>query len=329
MMRKSTLFVVVPLLLVLAFGVAHLGGLIAPEADARRDATLPAAAATHGDGAARPAKSAQPPSSRTAAVSGSTALPAPATPLAESFTDLLARTNRGDAAAASRLYRDLSHCMTAAAVIQADTRLADDVLARPAPGTSAEQQQSMLDFAQAKMETAARLKTLCDGVTDDMRRQLAPVALQAAQLGDAAARDCYVHRGPMVNPQGMIDSPESLDQYRAQAPGLIDAAIAQGDWKMVDMLAYAYGPGSVTMLAGIVGHDPVQRYRYLKLFQLGADSSAEPRLERQLAEAASALGADQVAAADAWAQTTFEQHFSGSSTEATPPHWNACAVPDE
>lgn len=219
--------------------------------------------------------------------------------------------------------------MTAEAVIQVNTRFAERVLSAPTGEVDDEAQKEILDRAQRKMDDAARLKTLCSGVTEDMLGHLASVTLRAAQLGDAAARDCYVHRGPLANPKGVIDSPESLGRYRAEAPALIGKALENGDWKMVDMLVYAHWPGTTSLLSGLVGHDLLQYYRYLKLFRLGADADSASRLDRQLDDAASSLAPEQKAEADAWAQSMFERHFSGSSTEATPPNWDACGLPEE
>lgn len=257
------------------------------------------------------------------------ALPPPYAPLVQNFGDLLARSNRGEAAAATRLYRDLTRCTTAEAVIQVAARVAERVLSTTPERGLDEAQKDRLDRAQREMDVASRLQTLCTGVTDDMLGHLASVTLRAAQLGSSEARDCYVHRGPLANPKDLIDSPESLRLYRAEAPGLIEEALEDGDWKMVDMLAYAHWPGTKSLLAGLVGHDLGQYYQYLKLFRLGADAQSASRLDRQLDDAASSLDPERKAGADTWAQAMFERHFSGFSTEAAPPNWDACAISEE
>lgn len=308
-------------LLLVVFGAVAppLRDHAAPSADPplRRDEPhAPASAEPAGRTIAQPANVTLPP------------LPPVGTPLAQNFGDLLARSQRGDADAATRLYRKLARCLTAEAAIRESALLAEDALAEPTDETSTEAQRNRLDLAQRKNEAATRLKSLCAGVTDAMLGHLASATLQAARLGDAAARDCYVHRGPLANPADMIDRPESLGVYRTEIPALIEKALEQGDWKMVDMLAYAYQPGNVSVLGGAVGHDRLQHYRYLKLFRLGADAAATPGLDRRLDEAANTLAPEQRAEADAWAQSMFERHFSGVSTEAAPPYWNACTLPE-
>lgn len=262
--------------------------------------------------------------------SGSTPpLPPSGTPLKQIFDELKARAGAGDVTAASRLYRDLSTCFAAEATMRSNTLNASALLEHPDNSAPAAIQQQQLDRAQELLKGTDRLKTLCAGVDQSLLGSLATTTLQAAQLGDASARDCYVHRGPFVNPRGMVDDPASVGTYRQQAPALIDSSIASGDWKMVDMLQYAYGPSGTNLIAGLVGPDPVQHYRYLKLYRLGASGTRIPALDRQLAYAANQLDAQQRADADAWAATTQQSYFHGSSTDATPQNWNACAVPNE
>jgi len=79
------------------------------------------------------------------------------------------------------------------------------------------------------------------------------------------------------------------------------------------------------LLAGLVGADPVQHYRYLKLYRLGAEPFRATSLDRQLAAAAANLTPAQTADADAWAQSTYEKNFKGPSTAAAPPGWDPCA----
>jgi len=308
-----------------AAGAAWYLAVPAPPADA------PAAQAAAANAAAGPdaPKAATPPARTAEPAAAPKALPPADMPLKDSYAELQAAMNRGDAAATSRLYRDLSRCNRADAVIRASTRFADDVLSRKPDPDALDSQERQLDQATRRMENAERLKKLCADVSDEMLRSVAAVTLRAAQLGDTAARTCYVHRGPFMNPQDMIDRPESIGTYRTQAPALIEQALQQGDWKVVDMLQYAYSPRSVSMLSGLVGHDDVQHYRYLKLFRLGADAAAAKRLDKELADAAAALTPAQRAEGDTWAKTTFERDFRGVSSESAPTRWDACAIPED
>lgn len=254
-------------------------------------------------------------------------LPPPDTPLAQMFDELESRSKAGDAAAASRLYRDLMRCKYSSrwiANIQTKTaqildqnldNASDDLLAR---------EQKWLDHAD-------KLSTLCAGLDPVVFNQATPATLRAAQLGDTAARDCYVFRGPAIDATSLLDNPQYLASYRREAPALIQAGLAAGDWKMVDMLQYAYATRGWSMVSGLVGYDPLQHYRYLKLFSLGAGPLDSPdshgNLGNRLALAAQALSVEQKTAADQWAEQIHAQNFHGSSTAAAPPRWNACAIP--
>jgi hypothetical protein len=269
--------------------------------------------------------------STSSAVVGKVAGPLPPAdaPLKQTFQELKSRADAGDLAAASRLYHDLNTCFAADAVMRNNALAAEAILQEKNDADSAEVKRGQVDRAQQYLNGSATLAALCGGVDSGMLNELAAVSLQAAQLGDANARDCYVHRGPFVAPRSLVDDSSSVDTYREQAPALIDSAIAAGDWKMVDMLQYAYGPSGINLIAGLVGPDPIQHYRYLKLFRLGADGPRVPTLDKQLAYAAKQLDARQLAEADAWAQTTQQSYFKGNSTSAVPENWNACAISPE
>lgn len=256
-------------------------------------------------------------------------LPPPGTPLKQIFDELKARADAGDVQAASRLYHDLSICSGARAAIRSNTLRAENILGARNKTNPVGVQQEQLDIAQRLVKGSEILKALCVDVSSNMMGTLAAVSLEAAQLGDSAARDCYVHRGPSMSPGSLVSDPSSVETYREQAPALVDSAMAAGDWKMVDMLQYAYGPSGTNLISGLVGPDPVQHYRYLKLFRLGADGYRIPALDQQLAFAATQLNAQQLADADIWAQAMQQAYFKGSSTGAVPENWNACAIPSE
>ncbi|HEX7916422.1 hypothetical protein [Rudaea sp.] len=256
-------------------------------------------------------------------------LPPPGTPLKTTFADLQTRANAGDGAAATRLYRDLATCAYSRSWIRSESMAAKDILDQKTDGQPIQAQQSQLDRAQFFLDRTARWKALCVDVGQNTLDTLSSAALQAAQLGDANARDCYVHRGPGITQSGLINSPESINTYREQVPALIDSAIADGDWKMVDMLQHAYSPSGNNLIAGLLGPDPVQHYRYLKLFRLGANGYMIQKLDKDLAYAGEQISTEQRMQADAWALTTQQAYFHGNSTEAAPSGWDACVLPVE
>ena len=104
---------------------------------------------------------------------------------------------------------------------------------------------------------------------EEMLGALVESMAQAAKLGDEEARACYLGSGPLNDMRSLVRHPEALRSYRDNAKGMIEAGVRSGDWRVVDLLQRAYEPGAQSLLAGLVGADPVQHYRYLKLYRLG------------------------------------------------------------
>ncbi|MGH8083191.1 MAG: hypothetical protein ACREP7_21610, partial [Lysobacter sp.] len=107
---------------------------------------------------------------------------------------------------------------------------------------------------------------------------------------------------------------------------MIQAGVEDGDWRVVDAVRNAYRPGSSNLLSAAVGKDPYQRYRYLKLFRLGAPPGPG-EIETDLASAAAKLSPAQIAQADAWANTAFQQNFQGKAIDSDGPLWDPCVFP--
>lgn len=249
-------------------------------------------------------------------------------PLKDRFADLQARANAGNVTAASRLYHDLNLCTLLAGVDADNSRLADELLGTDVGKMDSGQlhdYQTQLDAIEARGANMQKLHTLCDGTSRQMFDTLVPSLQQAAKLGDADARACYLGRGPNLDMRGFLNHPEYLEEYRGSADAMIKAGLASGDWKVVDLLRNAYRPGTQSLLAGVVGTDPLQYYRYLKLYRLGAEAQRADELDSQLKAAAAKLAPTQIADSDAWAQATLQQNFSGTSTETTVTGWDPCS----
>lgn len=255
------------------------------------------------------------------------ALPAPGTPLKDNFARLQAGANVGDIAAATRLVRDLDRCNRLRSTQWRNAGATDDLTRRSTEGMSAAQlrtYQALLEAVELRQQAARQDQALCAGVDERMLGSLVANIAQAARLGDAQARACYLERGPLYDARSLIRSPDALRGYRATATQLVEAGLAAGDWRVVDLLQQAYEPGSGSLLGGLLGADPVQHYRYLKLYRLGAEPHRAAELDRRLSAVASGLSPAEVAQADAWAQNTLDAGFKGRSTDGTPPGWEAC-----
>lgn len=243
-----------------------------------------------------------------------TPLPPPGTPLKDVYDELKARADAGDAGAASRLFADLSGCNSARAKIAAQPVLLEHALGEDLSKLSESdlrERESFLGAMSGQIEKARNAEAVCAGLSDD-QQQITPVALRAAQLGDAVAANCYVGGFPLLG-KGLLAHPEWVTQYRDNALSIAQAIVAQGDWSMVAQLREAYAESArdaFDALGELTGADPVQAYRYLRLERLGASERTAAQIDRDLAAAERRLAPADVAAAATWAQETYARSFA-------------------
>jgi hypothetical protein len=252
-------------------------------------------------------------------------LPPSGTPLAQIYDELKARADAGDAPAASRLYREVTSCVTArlglssvrsslkGALGEDFSKLSADRISRKEKAIASLQQQL------ARYETA---DSLCGDLSAE-QLQMIPVSLQAALLGDPAAAACFVH-GPLFFTNGLLDHPEWITQYKQNALALANIAVEHGDWEMVPLMQFAYLPPIHTeanLFAQVTGSDPAMAYRYAKVGQLGSAGSDTPAMVQINSSTIAVLGAghpefetlsaETIAAGDAWAEDAFRRFFGG------------------
>lgn len=241
-------------------------------------------------------------------------LPAADTPLAPIYDDLVTRARSGDAAAASRLFRDLSGCNAARTKVAVEPIVVNHALDEDLSKLSESdlrQRENFLAARASELEKAKHALAVCDGLSET-QLQITPIALRAAQLGDTAAANCYVGGFPFIG-KGLIAHPEWVTQFRDNALALANAAVASGDWSMVAQFEKAYDyspPDAIGFLGELTGTDPLQRYRYLRLERLGASERLAPEFDRQIAAAERDLSAEQISAAAAWAQDAYQRSFA-------------------
>lgn len=264
--------------------------------------------------------------------SATTALPPPGTPLATLYDELKRRADAGDAEAGMRLFHEVHRCIEARqarrylgefppGVVTADHPDASLVVVRDGQAPEIRQVREMTDYIQAN-------GAHCEGATDAQLASFTPLLLQAAQLGDLKALDCYVGTDFDMM-EGLLDHPEWIDQYRAQVPGLVESALKRGDWVIVDLLHHAYsGVFDASARGQLFGVDPVMDYRLLRLEQLGATGAFADKLAPMVAAAAKALTPAQAAAADAWANDYYSNYFNSVSNEVSNGA-NICQITDD
>jgi len=257
-----------------------------------------------------------------AASNGSAAaLPPPGAPLTQIFDDLKARADAGDAAAASRLFSDLQHCVAAQRLGQFLPAMANRMLSGELPSSPDEIERSdrQLDRVQRGLEFQQSTAAMCAGITPNQIAALVPATLAAAQLGDLQAADCYVGANLNAWPD-VLSNPGWISDYKNSALPLANAAVQQGDWPMVGLLAAANAgnPRSNNMLNQVTGTDTLQAYTYTKLMSLGQPAGTPPssRSANALSTLSSQLTPEQVQGADAQAQAMYEQYFNATPRQA-------------
>ena len=260
-------------------------------------------------------------------------LPPPGTPLAQIYDILKQRADAGDAAAAARLFHELHRCVAVRLTRRVLAEIPSAVLSADHQGDSAalvvhaggEPEVRMVrDMTEYVQSNSAR----CEGATDAQLSSFTPLTLQAAQLGDLKAADCYVGTD-FDKMEGLLDHPEWIDQYRTQVPGLVESALQHGDWVVVDLLHHAYSGAFDTSARGqLFGIDPAMDYRLLRLEQLGATGAFADKLAPMVAAAAKALSPMQAADAETWASDHYTRYFNSASNEVANGA-NICQIDDD
>jgi len=242
-------------------------------------------------------------------------LPAAGTPLKEIQDQLAARAADGDAAAASRLFRDTQACLAAH---QQRKFMASSPRWPP---------DDMLDEAQRELDRMRSFDALCAGMDAELEDgRIYAISLRSAELGDELAA-CFYLNAPLLVDDGRLSNVLSdvvdpsipppimrLDanivaQYQASAIRVATAGVERGDWNMVEALMQIYGGGG-NIVTNPLPADPVWRYRYHLLWRMGeADPEVLQRYEEVPLEM-DGLTEQEIAAARAWANTTYRQYFA-------------------
>ncbi|WP_157578356.1 hypothetical protein [Rudaea cellulosilytica] len=237
-------------------------------------------------------------------------LPPAGTQLKSILADLKARADAGDADAASRLFKDMQTCAEVQRLNQTMPGMANRVL----NNTSSDPRSGrMLDFVQRNLDFTKNNAAMCADLSADDMANLVPATLQAAQLGDPQAANCYVGAN-LNNWPGLVNNPQWVQDYQTNALNLANSALQQGDWSMAMLMAQAYGGSSRNMLNQITGTSAVQAYTYAKLMSLGQPTGTQQsqRSTNALSNFSGQLTPDQIQAADQQAQQMYQQYFNNT-----------------
>lgn len=253
--------------------------------------------------------------------------------LSDVYADLKRRADANDADAASELYGDLHRCSRQQELSRTlPNWLRSELDGDISSGYTEDQlkmHEQFLGAIQKELEFMQRNAAFCNDTPPDMLKQLVPVSLKAAQLGDLKALRCYIG-GEISESPGVLDHPEWLSDFKQNGVALADYGFKHGDWGVVGLYGHSYGGVfSSSLLGQLLGTDPVQAYQYLKLQQIGATGAFLKKITGQTNAAAADLTPEQIAQADGWAQDMYTRYFNGSSSNELSNGVNTCGGFDE
>ena len=144
---------------------------------------------------------------------------------------------------------------------------------------------------------------------------------RAAALGDVDAQLCY------VNADFKLPRPWTAQEhtdYADRAPQYVEAALSRGDWRVVEILRVA--SRGVAEERGLVYQlttgDQLAIYRMNRLLRMGAVDDYARYLDNLLERPVFPHDEEEIAQADRWVRTVFNDHFRTSPSLRTAP--NTC-----
>lgn len=218
-------------------------------------------------------------------------------PLLPRFDGLAKRARAGDTKAALQLHADLRQCIEGQRLLKEAAGLSRPAFidARFTPL----RQSAPVDVekAEALLERAEDLLTLCDGIAQEALRSAGDWLLMAAEGGDVEAILTYAAIG---GPDSYTDDPpisyaEELVRYKQRAGELLHAAARACDLSAVSMLQGVYWSGT------FFPRDQVRSLAYFRIGRLARDRLEEAGANRMEELYSAGLEDDQINAARAMA----------------------------
>jgi hypothetical protein len=243
-------------------------------------------------------------------------LPPETTSWHDEYRDLKARSDQGDADAASRLFRDTLRCrnyFTLEERVKQTLKMYSDT-------TPAESVLKHYDQQLAKLkDEVGLLSQLCAGASpEEVKEATYPAVKEAASLGNSMAATCFVD-GSVIFDEAS-SSPSLKSDYAQYAMRFVNEGIQSGNWAMVLILESAYGStpveyGGRGTLGDLVQPDPLTQYSFLLLQRDGmTDRTAIENMNQSLAgvSASNHFTNEQMAAAEDWATSIHSTYFEGN-----------------
>lgn len=196
--------------------------------------------------------------------SAAAALPPAGTPVLDFFDGLKKRADAGDARAACRLAVELIRCRTSA---ETTSRGGLDQMRELEEGFAKDEKLVAADWLAARQLRHIEATQRCSGVTETQHRLAGHYLQQAARSGINEALVRFADGQGFHSTQsmyGVLQEPQ-FEQWRRDAPGFVQQALAQGEPAATQLLIMAYSDDN-SLFAGLVRDDPVA-FRAQRLLQ--------------------------------------------------------------
>lgn len=274
-------------------------------------------------------------------------LPPANVPLKDIVPELERRARGGDARASCRLGFEMLRCRRRAAS-RANEAFQTEFLARMRDDTPEQKKhlEQQIRAAARAREAGARDDAICAGIEPAATDLMFDWFLHAAERGNPTARLQFLQQIP-VDPDRMASEAERLRVYRDVAPRLASSAIAEGDPRVLRLLAFAHfaappdTPRWQVLPSGLRHLLPADNERALAYWILAeryAPTPYDAPLAARRAQVVpgytapgdrfrAALGPEGIAAAEALAAEIERTHFS--STTPRPATASHQASPDD
>jgi hypothetical protein len=219
-------------------------------------------------------------------------------------------------------FRDLHRCFSNREMVRATKSRADCSFFEGKPSFEKAYAQC-LERAQDEvnaMHSAVAAAKGCPTDEGTLISEYYAATKAAARAGNVDAQYCYLFSYFQDSEGRSHYTQQDVEDYKADSPKYVGDALNRGDWRMVSLLSTRFvdPPRSLITLLDDIGQ-PETIYKTKKLLRLGATGEYAASLDATLSRyqtpaqkaAGDALSREQLAAADKWAQDTYEQHFQG------------------
>ncbi|AVP96689.1 hypothetical protein C7S18_05485 [Ahniella affigens] len=231
------------------------------------------------------------------------ALPSLDAPVLSLFDTLKARAEQGDAGAACRLVMELEQCRELEDMrLTIERGRADQIIG----------QLAMIRSLEARAERARFLLNRCSGLADTHYRAAYDMTKRAAIAGHRPSLARYLSGGVFSQDLGL--SIDFLEDYRTEAPRILEASVQRGSLQALSMLANA-PVGSNIAIPDAVRDNPVEVaslkllwQRVMREMQNQSNSAKQPPSD----DASSLLSDVDQAAAQSLAASRYQAWFVDS-----------------